>query len=148
MTLSLSKKAGRPWWMTTFGREPLGDVFFDRLYPDWRRDSGEEVTTSIDFSEKDGKYYLTAELPGIEKEDISITIEDGYVTLSGRKEEKKEEKGSDFYLKETRSGSFSRSFRLPGKVDEDKVDASYKNGVLTVEMPHEEEDKTKKIEIH
>ena len=55
MTLSLSRKTGRPWWMTTFGREPLGDVFVDRLYPDWRRDSGEEVTTSIDFSEKDGK---------------------------------------------------------------------------------------------
>ena len=148
MTLSLSRKSGRPWWMTTFGREPLGDVYFDRLYPEWRRDSGEEVTTNIDLSEKDGKYYLTAELPGIEKEDISITIEDGYVTLSGRKEEKKEEKGSDYYLKETKSGSFSRSFRLPGKVDEDKVNASYKNGVLTVEMPHEEEDKTKKIEIH
>ena len=92
MTLSLSRKSGRPWWMTTFGREPLGDVYFDRLYPEWRRDSGEEVTTNIDLSEKDGKYYLTAELPGIEEEDISITIEDGYVILSGRKEEKKRRK--------------------------------------------------------
>jgi len=134
--------------MTTFGREPFGDVFFDRLWPEWRGDTGEEVTPSIDFSEKDGKYYLTAELPGINKEDISITVEDGYVTVSGKKEDNKEEKGSDYYLKETRYGSFSRSFRLPGKVAEDKVDATYKDGVLTVVMPHEEEAETKKIEIH
>jgi len=134
--------------MTTFGREPVGDVFSDRLWPEWRRDTGEEVTPSIDFSEKEGKYYLTAELPGINKEDISITVEDGYVTVSGKKEDNKEEKGSDYYLKETRYGSFSRSFRLPGKVVEDKVDATYKDGVLTVVMPHEEEAETKKIEIH
>ncbi|MFZ0449963.1 MAG: Hsp20/alpha crystallin family protein [Desulfatiglandaceae bacterium] len=134
--------------MTTFGREPMGDLFFDRLYPEYLRDAGEEMTLSVDFTEKDGKYYLTAELPGVDKENISISIEDGYVTLSGKKEEKKEEKRSDYYLKETRYGSFKRSFRLPGKVAEDKVDATYKNGVLTVVMPHEKEAETKKIEIH
>jgi len=148
MTLALSRRTRRPWWMTTFGNEPFGDVFIDRLWPELRRDAGEEVTPSVDFSEKDGKYYLTAELPGIEKENISITIENGYVTLSGKKAEKKEEKGSDYYLKETSYGSFSRSFKLPGKVAEEKVNASYKDGVLTVEMPHEEEAETKKIEIH
>ena len=147
MMLELSRKR-RPWWMTPFGREPMGDVFFDRLYPEWTRDLGEEVTPSVDFSEKDGNYYLTAELPGINKEDISITIENGYVTLSGKKEENREDKGSDYYLRETRYGSFSRSFRLPGKVVNDKVDATYKDGVLTVVIPHEEDEKTKKIEIH
>ena len=148
MTIALTKRTGRPWWMTPFGREPMGDVFFDRLWPEHLRDEGEEVRPSVDFTEKDGKYYLTAELPGIDKENINVTVEDGYVTLSGKKEEKKEEKGSDYYLKETRYGSFSRSFRLPGKVAEDKIDATYKDGVLTVEMPHEEEAETKKIEIH
>jgi len=134
--------------MTTFGREPAGDIFYDRLYPEYVRDSGEEVTPSVDFTEKDGKYYLTAELPGIDKKNISITIEDDYVTLTGKKEEKKEEKGSDYYLKEMRYGSFKRSFRLPGKVAEDKIDATYKDGVLTVVMPHEEAAETKKIEVH
>ncbi len=147
MAFELSRK-NRPWWMTPFGREPIGDVFFDRLWPEWRRDYGEEITPSVDFSEKDGKYYLTAELAGINKEDISITIENDFVTISGKKEGKKEEKGSDYYLKETRYGSFSRSFRLPGKVVEEKVDATYKDGVLTVVMPYEEEAGTKKIEIH
>ena len=137
-----------PWWMTPFGKEPMGDIFFDRIWPEWQRDMGDEVSTSVDFSEKDGKYYLTAELPGINKDDITITIENGYVTLSGKKEESKEEKESNYYMKETRYGSFSRSFRLPGKVPEDKVDATYKDGVLTVVMPHEEEPEIKKIEIH
>ncbi len=148
MTLALSRRSQRPWWMTTFGREPLGDVFFDRLLPELQRNAGEEVTPSVDFSEKDGKYYLTAELPGIDKENLSIAVEDGYVTLSGKKEEKNEEKGTDYYIKETKYGSFSRSFRLPGKVADDKVGATFKDGVLTVEMPHEEEAETKKIEIH
>ena len=148
MTLALSRRHGRPWWMTTFGREPWGDVFFDRLWPEWTGETGEKLTPSLDFSEKDGKYFLTAELPGINRDDISIKIEDGYVTVSGKKEEKIEEKESNYYLKETRYGSFSRSFRLPGKVMEDKVDATYKDGVLTVMMPHEEEPAVKKIEIH
>ena len=148
MTITLARRHGRPWWMTPFGREPIGDVFFDRLWPEWRRDAGEELTANVDFSEKDGNYYLTAELPGIKKEDISITVEDGYVTLSGKKEESKEEKDANYYLRETRSGTFSRSFRLPGKVIEEKVDATFTDGVLTVVMPHEEESGTKKIEIH
>ena len=147
MTLSLSRRT-RPWWMTPFGREPMGDVFSDRLWPEWRRDYGEEVTPSVDFSEKDNKYHLTAEIPGLNKDDIKITIEDGYVTISGKKEEDKEEKGTDYYIKETRTGSFSRSFRLPKKVAEDKVDAIYKDGVLTVVLPHAEEVETKKIEVH
>ena len=147
MTLSLSRSR-RPWWMIPQGREPIGDVFFDRLWPEWRRDYGEEMVPSVDFAEKDGKYFLTAELPGMDKEDISITIEEGYVTLSGKKEAKKEEKGSDYFIREMSHGSFSRSFRLPRKVAEDKVEATYKDGVLTVEMPHAEEAANKKIEVH
>jgi HSP20 family protein len=126
----------------------MGDVFFDRLWPEWRRDYGEEVNPNVDFSEKDNEYHLTAEIPGLNKDDISITIEDGYLTISGKKDDNKEEKGTDYYIKETRTGSFSRSFRLPKKVAEDKVDATYKNGVLSVVLPHTEEAETKKIEVH
>ena len=148
MTFAISRRLARPWWMTNFGREPLGDVFFDRLWPEWSKDSGDSISPDIDFSEKDGKYFLTAELPGLKKEDISITIEDGYVTVSGKKESNKEEDGTDYYVRETRSGSFSRSFRLPGRVNEKKVDASFKDGILTVVLPHDKTSDTKKIEIH
>jgi len=147
MTLSLTRR-NRPWWMTPFGREPLGDIFFDRVWPEWRRDYGEEITPSVDFSEKDGKYHLTAELPGMNKGDISITIEDGYLTIRGTKADDREEKGSDYYIKETRHGTFSRSFRLPKKVVEEKVDATYNDGLLTLVIPYEEEAETKKIDIH
>lgn len=147
MTLSIARRS-RPWWMTPFGREPMSDVFFDRLWPEWRRDFGEELTPTVDFSEKDGKYYLTAELPGMKKEDISIAIENGYVTISGKKEDNREEKGSDYYIRETSHGSFRRSFRLEKGVDEEKVDATYKDGVLSIVMPHREAAETKKITVH
>lgn len=137
----------RPWWMTPLGREPLGDIFFDRLWPEWQRDMGEEWRPGIDFYEKEGKYYLTAELPGISKDDISVTIDQGVLTITGKKEKTKEDEGANYYLRECTYGSFSRSFRLPGEVEESKVQAGFKDGVLTLEMPHKKEPTTKKIQI-
>ncbi len=148
MTITLSKRHGRPWWMTPFGREPFGDIFFDRLWSEWQGDAGEELTANMNFSEKDGKYCLTAELPGVKKEDISIAIQDGYLTLTGKKEGTKEENEANYYLKETRSGTVTRRFILPHKVRENDVEATYKDGVLTVVIPQAEEEKAKKIEIH
>lgn len=146
MTLSIARRS-RPWWMTPFGQEPMGDVFFDRLWPEWRRDYGEELTPSVDLSEKDGKYYLTAELPGMKKEDISISIENGYVTVSGKKEDNRVENGSDYYIREMRHGSFRRSFCLEKEVDDEKVDATYKDGVLSVVIPHREAAEKRKITV-
>jgi HSP20 family protein len=125
----------------------MGDLFFDRLWPEWARDLGEEWAPAVNFYEKDGKYYLTAELPGMNKDDISITVDKGMVTLSGKKETSKEEQDANYYLKESVYGSFSRSFRLPGEIEEDKVEATFKDGVLTLEMPQREEEKTRKIKI-
>ena len=84
---------------------------------------------------------------GLSKEDISVTIDNGVITITGKKETKKEEEGANYYLKESAYGSFSRSLRLPGEVEEDKVDAAFKDGVLTVEMPHKREPAAKKIGI-
>ena len=148
MTLAVSRTFRRPFWVTPFGTEGRSNFFSDRLWPDLLRDKDEDLAPNIDFSEKDGKYFLNAELPGLKRDDISISIEDGYVTVSGKKETNKEEEGTSYYLKETKSGSFSRSFRLPGKVDKENVDATFKDGVLTVAMPLEKAPETKKIEIH
>ena len=148
MTLTLSKAIRRPSWMTPYGLEGMGDVFFDRLWPEWKRDLGEEWTPAVNFFEKDGKYHVTADLPGINKEDLSVTFEDGILTISGKKESSKEEKDANYYMKETHYGSFSRSFTVPGEVHADKVEANYKDGVLTVVLPKSEESKTKKIEVH
>ena len=148
MAVTLAKRSGRPWWMTPFGREPLGDVFFDRLWPEWKRDMGEELNPSVDLVEKDNKYELTVELPGLEKDDISISVENGYVTVSGKREERSEKQEGEYYVKEMRYGSFRRSFRLPKNVLDDKVEATYKNGLLTVVIPLAEGEKTRKITIH
>ena len=148
MEKALTRHIRRPYWMTPFGSEGWGDVFFDRLWPEWQRDIGEEWTPAVNFYEKEGNYHLTADVPGINKDDISVTVENGYVTVSGKKETSKEEKDANYYMKETRSGSFSRSFKLPGAIHEDKVDAAYKNGVLTVVLPKKEDSKTKKITVH
>ena len=133
--------------MTPFGREPFGDVFLDRLWPEWQRDMGEEWTPSINFYEKEGKYFLKADLPGMTKDDISITLDQGVVTIKGKKEETNEEKGANYYLRESAYGSFSRSFRLPSEVDEEKVTAVFKDGVLILEMPQKSEPAAKKVEI-
>lgn len=146
MTLAI-RRGRRPSWMTPFGREGWGDVFFDRLWPEWQRDMGEEWAPATNFYEKEGKYYLTAELPGLSKEDISVTIDSGFITITGKKETKKEEEGASYYLKESAYGSFSRSLRLPGEVEEGKVEATFKDGVLTIEMPHKKEPAAKKIGI-
>ena len=148
MTSALTRKVRRPSWMTPYGSEGMGDVFFDRLWPEWRRDMGYEWTPSVNFFEKDGKYHLSAEVPGMTRDDISVTIHDGYVSISGKKETTKEEKEANYYMKETKYGSFSRSFHLPEEVDEAKVEATYKDGVLTVIIPKKEDTKTKKIDIH
>ena len=148
MDVTLAKRSGRPWWMTTFGREPLGDIFFDRLWPEWKRDMGEEIIPSVDFVEKDNQYVLTAELPGLEKDDISISVEDGFVTISGKRELTNEKEEGEYHVKEMRYGSFNRSFRLTKRVLEDKVEATYKNGILTLVLPLAEEEKTRKITIH
>jgi HSP20 family protein len=137
----------RPSWMTPLGREGWGDVFSDRLWPEWQRDMGEEWTPRMTFYDKDGKYHLTAELPGMSRDDVSITIDKGVLTVTGKKEVKKEEEGADYYLRETSYGSFSRSFRLPSEVEETKVEANFKDGVLSVEMPHKKEPSSKKIQI-
>lgn len=148
MALALRRSSGRPSWMTPFGHEGFGDVFFDRLWPEWRRDMGEEVQPSVNFYKKDGNYYLTAEIPGLNKDDIAVSLENGNLTIRGRKDFEKEEDGADYYMKERRHSAFSRSFSLPEEVDEAKVDATYKDGVLKVVLPIKEGEETKKIEVH
>ena len=110
--------------MTPFGYEGLGDVFFDRLWPEWRRDMGEEWTPTVDLVEKEGSYELKAEVPGFNKDDITVTVSGDVVTLSEKKESNREEENEGYHIKEMRSGSFSRSFRLPTEIEEGKIGAA------------------------
>lgn len=138
----------RPIWMTPGGEEQsLTDMWFDRpwtMFPRWR---GEDFSPAINFYEKEGKFHLVAELQGVNRDDISINVENNVLTITGKKQSEREEEGSDFYLKETTQGSFSRSLRLPAEVEEDQIDASFKDGVLKLVMPHKKVPTSRRIEI-
>jgi HSP20 family protein len=93
---------------------------------------------SVDMSETDNDVLITAELPGVNKDNLGISLSDSSINISGEKNEKEEDKGKDYYRLERSYGSFRRSFSLPCEIDEDKVDASFKNGVLKITLPKTE----------
>jgi len=102
---------------------------------------------SVDISETDGNVQIKAELPGLEAKDIDVDVSGDMLTLRGEKKMEEEKEEERYYYRERYSGSFQRSFRLPSGVESDKVDAEFKNGVLTINIPKSEEAKQKKIEI-
>ena len=106
-----------------------------------------ERTPSIDVYEEGDNIIVKAEIPGVKKEDISVSLSDDTLTISGKKSEEKEVKKENYYRKEIRSGSFSRSFTLPARVDKDKVKATYKDGVLQLVLPKAPEEKEKEVKI-
>lgn len=101
---------------------------------------------SVDIYEKDEKVYFEAEVPGFNKEDLTIDVKGKLITLSGEKKEEKEDDGNS-YRKERRFGKFQRSFHLGFEADSETVQASYENGILTIEVPKPQEVQAKQIEI-
>ena len=115
-------------------RSPFGRSFFD-IEPAWRTQSVMTAMPAVDVTETDKAYEIVAELPGMDERNIEVRVADGVLTIKGEKREEKEEKNKDYYLSERSFGSFQRSFQVPRGVDTDKIDASFKNGVLTVTLP-------------
>lgn len=121
---------------------------------DWEpfRRSGNEfgiAAPHVDVSESDNNYEVVAELPGMDEKDIEVELKDDVLTLSGKKREEREEKEKDYHVSERRFGSFRRSFQLRSEVDQNKVSAKFKNGVLTITLPKtaEAQKKSRKIDI-
>ena len=90
---------------------------------------------------------LRFEVPGIEKDDIKVVLDNRVLTVSGKRDARKEEEGAEYHLTEIRSGSFSRSFTLPETLDTGKISADYKNGMLTITLAKAEEKKPKVVEV-
>ena len=91
-----------------------------------------------DIKETDKNFQISAEMPGIDREDIEVSIQEGMLTISGEKKVEKEEKETDYHHVERSYGCFSRSVSLPDNADIDKVGSTYRNGVLTVTIPKTE----------
>jgi HSP20 family protein len=113
----------------------------DLSFADW--------SPSVDIEEDAEKYLIKADLPGVDKEDIDVKLENGMLSIRGEKHTETEtDNGGKRHRRERFHGTFSRSFTLPDSVDEDNVDASYKDGVLTLAIPKVEKAKPKSIDIN
>jgi HSP20 family protein len=101
----------------------------------------------LDVSETDNNLEIVADLPGMDKKDINVSLEENLLTIKGEKKEERERKDKHYHTIERRSGSFYRAIRLPIEVEKDKVEAAFKDGVLTLRLPKSKEAKKKVAQI-
>lgn len=128
---------------------------FSRLLTRWpfrEEGVGEALTVSewspvVDISETDSEFLIKAEIPGVDKKDVKVTVQDGVLTIQGERKREKEEKGRRFHRLERSYGAFMRTFDLPEDVDQDKLKAEFKDGMLYVHLPKTEKAMTKVIEV-
>jgi HSP20 family protein len=124
----------------------LEDDFF-RFPSVWDRNGGEVASLALDVAEKDDAYVVKASLPGVNSEDVDITLADNVLTIRGETKADNEIKQENYHLRERRFGAFMRSVTLPNAVDADKIEAVNENGVLTLTLPKAESVKPRKIEV-
>ena len=104
-------------------------------------------TPLTDISEDTDNFKIKLDLPGINKNDVKIAFSDGQLTISGERKQEKETKDSKFHRVERAYGKYYRSFTLPQQIQEDKIEAEFRDGQLTITIPKAEEAKPKEIEV-
>jgi len=132
MSERLNRVFNRPGVRSTDGKETI-------TVADW--------IPTVDIAETEAEYQIKAELPDVQKEDVKVTVEDGVLTIQGERRHEIEEKGKKYHRVERSYGSFVRSFTLPDHVDDTKVKAEYKDGVLHLHLPKSEKAKPKAIDV-
>ncbi|HLT91134.1 MAG TPA: Hsp20/alpha crystallin family protein [Woeseiaceae bacterium] len=125
-------------WQDGFGLSPLAG--------DWTR---LEPVPRLDVSEDDKGFTVKVDLPGMDEKNVDVTLTDRVLTIRGRREEDTESKDKDYYRRERTFGAFRRSIEIPAEVDVSKISASFKKGVLTIELPKTPaaQEKVKRIEV-
>lgn len=136
--------------------EPFREAeeFMSRMTPAlsrWRHETNGKAaiqwSPTADISETDKEYVICAELPGVARDDVKLSIEDGVLTLSGERQYKKEDKTERFHRVERFQGCFARSFSLPDSADTGRIHAESHDGTLTVHIPKTAKAETKRIDI-
>lgn len=102
---------------------------------------------AVDIAEHDNEFVVKVELPGVSKDDVKVTLESNILTIRGEKKQDRETKNENYHRLERTYGSFQRSFTLPSSVRSDKIEAVYKDGILTITLPKAEEAKPKLIDV-
>jgi HSP20 family protein len=118
---------------------PRGERQYSRTDSDW--------SPRVDIQETAQEYIISADIPGISKDDISVDITDGVLSIKGERRQETEESGKRFHRIERSYGSFTRSFTLPDNVDDNKVKAVFKDGVLNLSIPKTPKAEPKAIEV-
>lgn len=136
--------------------EPMRDIedMFDRYAKAMYSDRTHELVQSgdwtprVDISETDKAFTIKAEIPDVHKDDVKVSVENGVLSIKGERKHEKEESGTKFHRVECYYGSFMRSFTLPSNVDSTKIKATFKDGMLDLQIPKTTEVKPKAVEIH
>jgi len=150
-------KGGVTMALVPFHKRPRNELArlhdeMDDLFDSFFRGLGRPLTSykawpTIDVADKDDAIVVRAEIPGCKAEDIDISVYGNILTISGEKKESKEEKEKGYYHMESSYGSFRREISLPTDVDEDKIDAVCKDGVLSITLPKAEKTKAVKVKV-
>ena len=123
----------------------LDDVFDDFMFPSLKENNFGKM--KCDIYEKDGIYHLEMDIPGFDKKDVNIEIdENDYLTITAEKSDNSEDKDKNYIRQERSYGKYQRSFYL-GDIDKEKIDAKFENGILKITMPKKEEVKSSKKTI-
>ncbi len=118
-------------------------VFYDDFWDDFMPSINVNEAMKCDIYEKGDKSYIEMDIPGFKKEDINVDVANKYLTITATREDKNEDKEKNYVRKERTYGKFTRSFYI-GNVQEDAIDAEFKDGILTVSIPKEHKEETKK----
>lgn len=136
----------RNFW-PLYHRDPWHSL--GRLFDEfWPRDIAPQNYGSIDVYEDEEHIFVEVELPGVERDQIDLTLEDGLLSLQAERTEENESKNKNYYVRERSRGQWTRSVRLPSPVNEETVDASFKDGILKVTLEKQRQAKGHKIKVN
>jgi len=141
----LSRRTRTDWPLARF-EDAFADMM-ERFFEPRGWLASDAWAPALDVSEKDDAIVVRAEMPGMKTEDIEVSVHGNTLTISGEKKEQFEDKGETYYRSERRYGSFRRDIPLSAAVDTDKIEATCRDGVLTVTLPKSEKAKPKRIEV-
>lgn len=147
--MSLVKRTPRRRWADPFENLLSFESNIDRIFSDLYGGTSKPVySPRLDVYEENDNIVVDVELPGLEKDDVSVAVDGDVLTLKGEKKQESEAKEDEpVYRRERFYGSFQRSLQLPSDIDAEKVNAAYKNGVLRVALPKSEAAKPRQIAI-
>jgi HSP20 family protein len=128
-------------------QQQINDLFEFPRFPEMQGLFDRRISPAVDVVEHPDHFRVECDLPGLDMRDIDLSIGSGVLTIKGEKKEEKVSDKTKVYRKETWEGSFQRTVALPVTVDADKVEATYRDGVLVIRLPKKEEARTRKIEL-